>query len=205
MENELPHKTVIRLSRYHRLLEKYKYMDEPHIFSHDLARMLELKAVNVRHDLMLLGFAGDRHKGYSVIDLLEKIEKILDPKGRGVILIGMGRLGKSLITYLNGPNTNMKVLAAFDIQPEEVNSTWEGVVCHSIADLPEILEKHEAPIAILAIPPDDVDIILPLIITAGIKGILNYTSEHLVVPDDVYVRDVDMIAALEEIGYFMGR
>ena len=78
MENDLPGNTVVRLSQYRRLLEKYKYLDEPYIFSHDLARMLDVKAVQVRHDLMLLGISGDRRKGYSVSALIDKISEKID-------------------------------------------------------------------------------------------------------------------------------
>lgn len=42
----------------------------------------------------------------------------------------------------------------------------------------------------------------PILLDAGIKGILNYTSEHLAVPDNVFVRNVDMLTFLEEIAYF---
>lgn len=203
MQHELPINTVIRLSKYRRLLEKYKYMDDPYIFSHDLARMLDMKAVNIRHDLMLLGLTGDRQKGYSIYLLLEKIASIIDRPGRGVILFGMGRLGKSLISYLKNTESILQVTVAIDIDPVKIGSHWEGVECRSIADLGKIMDSSSSPIAMLAIPPEEVAILLPFIIEAGIKGILNYTPEHLTVPDDVFVKNIDMVSALEEISYFM--
>ncbi|MCF8234593.1 MAG: hypothetical protein K9G67_06955 [Bacteroidales bacterium] len=48
---KLPVRTVQRLSRYRRLLLKYRYLEEAHIYSHDLARMCNLKPVQVRRDL----------------------------------------------------------------------------------------------------------------------------------------------------------
>lgn len=203
MENNLPHNTLIRLSKYRRLLEKYKYMDEPYIFSHDLARMLDIKAVNIRHDLMLLGLTGDRQKGYSINLLLEKITSIIDRPGRGVILFGMGRLGKSLISYLKNSESKLQIVAAIDIAPAKIGTSWEGVDCRSIADLGSIMDSQASPIAMLAIPSEEVSILLPFIVDAGIKGILNYTPEHLAVPEDVFVKNMDMVSALEEISYFM--
>lgn len=69
--------------------------------------------------------------------------------------------------------------------------------------MPVYVKQHDTTIAILAIPPEDVNDILPILLDAGIKGILNYTSEHLAVPDNVFVRNVDMLTFLEEIAYFI--
>ncbi len=202
MDNNLPRNTVIRLSQYRRLLEKYRYMDEPHIFSHDLARMLDIKAVKVRHDLMLLGISGDRRKGYSVTALIDKISEKIDRQEQNIILVGLGRLGMSMVKYLKDSNARLDVSAAFDIDAAKINHACEGISCRSITNLPDYVKQHNTTIAILAIPPEDVNEILPILLDAGIKGILNYTSEHLAVPDNVFVRNVDMLTFLEEIAYF---
>lgn len=205
MNTDLPRNTVVRLSQYRRLLEKYRYMDEPYIFSHDLARMLHLKPVNVRHDLMLLGMQGDRRKGYSITVLLEKISEKIDRPGREIILVGMGRLGLSLIDYLQESDSRLRICAAFDVDPEKVNRKCESVPCYSITELPSFARERSMTTAILAVPPGDVSDILPILIDAGIRGILNYTSERLAVPGNVIVRDVDIVTYLEEIRYFISQ
>ena len=63
---KLPKKTIQRLSRYRRLLLKYQYLSDPYIYSHDLARLLNLNPVQVRRDLMLIGSSGNHRKGYNV-------------------------------------------------------------------------------------------------------------------------------------------
>lgn len=203
MRKNLPVNTVIRLSQYRRLLEKYRYMEEPFIYSHDLARMLGLKAVKVRHDLMLLGIAGDRRNGYSVNGLLSKIGETIDAPGQRIILVGLGRLGMSLAAYLRESGTSLSVSAAFDVDPGKLNRSCEGIPCYGIHEIAAYIRDHGATIAILAIPPEDVADILPLLIDSGIKGILNYTSVYLDVPGHVYVRNVDMVTFLEEIAYFL--
>ncbi|MEN8226357.1 MAG: redox-sensing transcriptional repressor Rex [Bacteroidota bacterium] len=203
MKNELPRNTVVRLSQYRRLLEKYKYLDEPYIFSHDLARMLDLKPVNIRHDLMLLGISGDRRKGYSVNALLEKIGESISCPGHGIVLVGMGRLGLSLIDYINNSESCVKILAAFDVDPAKVQTPCEAVPAYSIFELRDYITKYNIKTAILTVPSEETNDILPILLDAGIKGILNYTSEQLIVPDDITVRNVDVISFLEEIAYFV--
>lgn len=202
MAKKLPRNTVARLSQYRRLLEKYIFMDEPFIFSHDLARMLGLKPVNVRHDLMLLGISGDRRKGYSVNALLEAIGDAMDMENRGVVLVGMGRLGMSLVSYLRESGARIQVDAAFDVDPMKVNNMCEGIPCYSIGELGDFARKNQTRTAILAVPAEDVNDVVPILLRAGINGILNYTSGHLNVPEGIIVRNIDMVSYLEEIIYF---
>jgi len=202
MKKDLPRNTIVRLSRYRRLLEKYRYLEEPFIFSHDLARMLDLKPVNVRHDLMLLGISGNRNRGYNVNALLEKIAEKLDVSGQQVILIGLGRLGNAILDHIGSSHAGLEVAAAFDIDPSKHRQTIEGTPCFSILDLSAYIKKSGITTAILSIPSNDVNDILPIMLDAGIKGILNYSAEQLNVPADVIVRNVDVISLLEEIKYF---
>jgi redox-sensing transcriptional repressor len=203
MEVKLPRHTVMRLSLYRRLLLKYRYLDEPYIFSHDLARMLGIKAVKVRHDLMQLGMAGDRRKGYHVNSLLRYISDTLGRHAEAVVLVGMGMLGHSLLRHMQESESPLRLVAAFDIDPGKVGKTFDGIPCHGIAALSDIVAQEQAGIAILAIPPDDVAGVLPLILDSGIRGILNYTSLHLDVPEGVIVRNANPMASLDEIAYYL--
>lgn len=40
-------------------------------------------------------------------------------------------------------------------------------------------------------------------IQAGIKGILNFTTVTLNVPDSIYLEEYDMITSMEKIAYFV--
>lgn len=201
MGNELPRNTILRLSQYRRLLEKYRYLDQPYVFSHDLARILGLKSVNVRHDFMLLGITGDRRMGYNIHLLLEKINEKLGKDGVNIILIGLGRLGTSVLSYLEDSSSYLKVSAIFEIDPSKIGSSHDEIDCFSITELSAFVKKEGNTTAILAVPKEDVNDILPIMLDAGIKGILNYSPEQLNVPDEVIVRNVDIISSLEEINY----
>jgi len=91
----LPPRTVERLSKYRRLLEKLQESEESYIFSHQLARMLNLTPVQVRRDLMLIGFSGNHRKGYNISELLALIGKTIDrEEGHNIAIVGMGNLGR---------------------------------------------------------------------------------------------------------------
>ena len=76
--NNIPEKTIERLSEYRRTLMNLHRQGITHIFSHVLAGMQGITAVQVRRDLMLIGFSSDTKKGYDVEVLIDFINGILD-------------------------------------------------------------------------------------------------------------------------------
>ena len=99
----IPEKTIERLSEYRRTLLKCHAQGITHIFSHVLAGMHGITAVQVRRDLMLIGFSSDTKKGYDVKVLIDFIDGILySEQPINMAIIGMGHLGQALTKYFNG-------------------------------------------------------------------------------------------------------
>ncbi len=202
--NILPQKTVERLSKYRRILGKYKNLEEPHIYSHDLARMLNITSAQVRRDIMLIGFNGNHRKGYNVRELVELIgQKIDKEEGLNIALVGIGNLGRAVTSYISKTETKLNIVAAFDTDPNKIGTKTTGVTCHSISDINKIVEKHNIEIAVLTVPPEFAKQVASILIDSGIKGILNFTSVHVDVPPGIYIKDYDIITSLEEIGFFV--
>jgi len=202
--NLLPEKTVERLSQYRRNLLKIYSKEKQNIFSHEIANMLHLTPVQVRRDLMLIGYSGSQRKGYEIKKLVQLIGDIIDSKqGQNVALIGVGNLGRAIIRYLNKKNSNLKIVAAFDINPEKVNKEVSGVNCHHQDDLLKILKKEKISIGIISVPADQAIEVADSLIKSGIKGILNFTTASLHISNkDVFLEEYDMITSLEKVAYF---
>ncbi len=201
---KLPVKTVQRLSRYRRLLVKYKYLDEPHIFSHDLARLCNLNPVQVRRDLMLIGSTGNHRYGYNVNELIRLIEENIDNKnGQNLCIVGMGKIAQAITQYLHESEIYQNIVAVFDIDSVKVGKDFEGIPCFDISKLSEIIQKENIRIAILTVPTDYAISITDILIQSGIKGILNFTSVKLETHDDIYIKEFDIVTSLEEIAYFV--
>ena len=62
----LPHKTIERLSQYRRALLLCLNNGQSHIFSHEIAKIQHITSVQVRRDLMLIGYSGTLRKGYNI-------------------------------------------------------------------------------------------------------------------------------------------
>jgi redox-sensing transcriptional repressor len=201
---KLPPRSVERLSKYRRLLSNLSSGNGEYIFSHSLANLLNLTPEQVRRDLMLIGLNGNRRKGYNVKALIELIGKIIDKEeGHNVAIVGVGNLGKAITAFIRKAKTRLNIVAAFDVDTGKINKETAGVTCFDIRQIPEVVNKLNISIAILTIPANAVNDIAPLLITSGIKGILNFTSVHLDVPANIYLKDYDIITSLEEIGFFI--
>jgi redox-sensing transcriptional repressor len=199
----LPHKTVERLSQYRRALLLILSKEKTHVFSHEIAQMLHITPVQVRRDLMLIGYSGNLRKGYDIKELIEMIGKIIDTdKGQKVAVIGLGNLGKAFISYFKGKRSKLTIVAAFDNNRDKVDRIYDGVPCYHIDHLTEVVRKEGISIGIITVPSEQAPIIAETLVLAGIKGILNYSPKPLNVSPYVYLEEYDMITSLEKVAFF---
>lgn len=202
--NNLPGKTVERLSEYRRTLLKYMDEGNSYIYSHELAGLLHITAVQVRRDLMLIGYSSVLKKGYDVKELIKAIGEIIDSKeGQNVAVIGMGNLGRALTAYFKGKRSKLNIVAAFDNDPHKINRVIAGVRCYSMEQMEEVINNENIAIAIMTVPPESARSVAEEGIRLGLKGFLNFTTVALNVPPNVYLEEFDMITFLEKVAYFV--
>lgn len=201
---KLPEKTVERLSQYRRALLLSLASGTHHIFSHEIAALIHITPVQVRRDIMLIGYSGTLRQGYDVKELVDLIGKIIDTKdGQKVAVMGIGNLGRSIIGYLSGKRTKLSIVAAFDINPEKIDRVYGGVWCYHFDRLAEIIKKEGITIAVITVPASEATRISEALVLSGIKGILNFTPRPLNVPSQVYLQEYDMLTSLEKVAYFV--
>lgn len=205
IKKRLPEKTVERLSEYRRTLLRSLKNDITHVYSHDLASIHGITAVQVRRDLMLIGFSSDTKKGYNVKELAAFISEVLDgEQTQNVAIIGMGNLARAITAYFNGKRNKLSIVAAFDVNPEKVGATILGVPCFHIDDLHAKVQEMNISIVLLTTPASTVDTFIDELSNSGIHGVLNFTSAPLNFPQKkhIYVEDYDIITLLEKVAYY---
>ncbi len=201
---KLPEKTVERLSEYRRTLYNCLAKGKTHIYSHELAGLHNITAVQVRRDLMLIGYSSLKKKGYDAQELINVIGGLIDhEESLSVAVVGMGNLGRAITAYFNGKRPKLNIVAAFDVDPNKVNRVVAGVNCYHMKDLGEVVKRSNISIAIIAAPPDSAATVAELLVNAGIKGILNFTTVPVNVPESIYLEEYDMITSLEKVAYFV--
>lgn len=202
----LPERTVERLSEYRRTLLRKLSEGVTHIHSHSLASMHGITAVQVRRDLMLIGFSSDNKKGYNVSELIDFISSILDSRNViGVAVVGMGRLATAITSYFNGKRSKMRIVAAFDNDPEKTGRQIASIPVYPIEEFAEQCEKLSVRIALLTLPAKAIDGVRHIIDASPVEGVLNFTSKPFTPAEgsNMYVEDYDIITLLEKVAYFI--
>jgi len=201
---QLPGKTVERLSTYRRTLLGCLDEKRSFIFSHELAALLHITAVQVRRDLMLIGYSSVQKKGYDIRALIDAIGAIIDSEeSLNVAIIGIGNLGRAVASYFKGKRSKLNLVASFDTDPLKINKVISGVRCYPYNEMEKIIKELNIKIAILTVPADFAREIAEETVRFGVKGILNYTTIPLNVPAWVYLEEYDMITSIEKVAYFV--
>ena len=201
---KLPGKTVERLSEYRRTLLECLAERRTFIFSHDLAARIHITAVQVRRDLMLIGYSSVLRKGYDIKQLIDTIGKIIDSdESLNVSIIGIGNLGRAVAAYFKGKRSKLNLVASFDNDPQKINKIIAGVKCFSYEETEKMIKELGIKIAILTVPAVYAKMIAADTVRYGIKGILNFTTVSLNVPEGVYLEEYDMITSIEKVAYFV--
>ena len=195
----IPEKTIERLSEYRRTLLKYHKQGVTHIFSHVLAGIHGITAVQVRRDLMLIGFSSDTKKGYDVAILIDFINDILyGDNTMNIAVIGMGHLGQAITKYFNSKQLKLKITAA-----NKVGKTIDDIPCYAMSDFEDVMENNDISIVVLSLPAKAATELVVPIINAGIKGVLNFTSAPFNFPQGIFVENYDITTILEKVAYFV--
>jgi redox-sensing transcriptional repressor len=201
---DLPGKTIERLSQYRRILFNSTRDGRANIYSHELAKMMNLTPVQVRRDLMLIGYSGSQSKGYLIKDLINLISSIIDSdQPQKIALVGMGNLGRAITSYFSGKRDRLSIVAAFDNDPSKTNRIIAGVPCHHINELKQVIPALEIKIAVLTVASEGAHEAARMLVDAGIEGILNYTSVPLTVPEHIHLEEYDIITSLEKLAFLV--
>ncbi len=198
----LPDKTIERLSQYRRNLLISLNKGKEFIFSHEIAQLLNITPVQVRRDIMLIGYNGTLRKGYDVKELIDLIGNIIDTEeGQNVCIMGLGNLGKAIIKYLSGKRPKLKMVASFDTNSEKTGQLYAGIPVFHLNELESKVAELNISIGVITVPFDKAGETAEHLAQAGIKGILNFSSKPLNLPDHVYLEEYDMITSLEKVAY----
>ena len=202
---KVPEATIKRLSIYMRVLKDLEKKAVEVISSAELADICGVNAAQIRKDLTYFGEFGIRGVGYYVKELHFDIRKVLGlNQRRNVALVGVGNLGRALVSYRNFSEHGYNFVAAFDVDPKQVGKTLlDGVEIHPMEALSRVAEEQKIEIAIITTPAGAAQAAANAIVAAGIRGILNFAPTQLQVPDDIKVKKVDLTTEFDNLVYHL--
>lgn len=196
--------TIHRLALYYRALSLLEKENFETVSSKELAKREKLTPAQVRKDLSLFGSFGTRGLGYPVEDLHKQIATILgiDRVWR-VALVGIGNIGSALVSYKEFIRQGFHIVKLFDNDQRKIGSNHKGIVVSDIQNLHQELAQDKIEIVIVAVPATVAQYIVDDALKAGVKAFLSFAPINLRVPEDVYVRSVNMAMELEFLSFAM--
>ncbi|HJO91922.1 MAG TPA: redox-sensing transcriptional repressor Rex [Victivallales bacterium] len=202
-KNSIPAPTIERLIIYRRELKNLQSDKSSHLYSHHLAELSNSNSPQVRRDLMIAGCAGTLKNGYNIQKLIKDIDNILeDNNGLKIALVGVGNLGKAVLSNEIYRDSKSLIVAAFDVDKEIIGNSFSNCSCYHIDDLKDKIFELGIDIGIITTPRQHAQQIADLMVYAGIRGILNFAPISLRVPDNVYLDRIDISMSLDKVNYF---
>lgn len=187
--------TLKRLPHY---LNYLKTLDpEGNISSTEIAKKLGLNDVQVRKDLNAVSSGGRPKVGYNVNALMCELKEFLGYNSvNPAILIGVGNLGRALMSYRGFGEYGLNIVAGFDMNSALVGCRVDGKEILSIDDVVSYCHDNHVKIGVITTPAFAAQEVCDLLIDAGIKAIWNFAPAHVTVPEGVLVQNENMACSL---------
>jgi len=201
---DIPAVVIDRLPVYARALNALESEDRDVVSSQELGIILGVTPAQIRKDLSYFGRFGKQGRGYNVQRLALELRQILGlDRQWSMILIGVGQLGRAILTYGGFQPQGFIIVDAFDSDPKVIGSKAGGLTVRQVAELPAYLEKNHIDIGIVAVPGAAAEPIVADLINGGVRSILNYSASSIPVPGLVQIRNIDPVLALQSMTFYL--
>lgn len=200
---ELPGATIARLPKYLRALSELERTGTQTVHSADLAGHVGASSAVVRRDLSYVGSYGTRGVGYPVGALRQQVTDALGlSREHRLVVVGVGHMGRALAGYAGFAERELRVVGLFDVDPDLVgtkagNEVTGMLEIQPLEDLTDFVRGTRTAIAVIATPAAAAQNVADMLVEAGVTSILNLSAAHVIVPEHVIVRPVDLATEIQ--------
>ncbi len=201
----IPLPAVRRLSLYLRQLEALARRGDGTVSSKKLGLALGLTDAQVRKDLAHFGPFGHPGIGYRVHEVIRRVRHILGTdKTWPTALVGLGRLGQALAAYGGFVEKGFRLVAVLDADDKKADRPVAGlrdVRIQPMGALAKTIADRHILLGIITVPAEHAQSVADLLVSAGVRGILNFATTTLTVPKTVALSSVDLAVQLEQLSF----
>src|ERR1043166_9657302 len=203
-EHRLSRASVHRFSLYLRHVERLMHEGAAKVSSSQVGEALGINDAQVRKDLAYLGNIGQPGIGYHVADLIAALRRCLGiDRPWPAVLVGVGNLVRALLRYRGFQRQGFTFVALIDADPKKIGQLVDGLTVQPPEKLAEVIAKTGAELAVIAVPADAAQGVADLLVSAGVRGILNFAPTVLRVPSKVSLVSVDLAVQLEQLAFLV--
>ncbi len=168
------------------------------IASPAIAEALGLGEVQVRKDIAAVSSTqGIPKKGFPVSMLIADIEHFLGYNSvRQAVLVGVGYLGRALLSYKGFEEYGLDIVTAFDRDEILINSQICGKRILPPSQIADICQRMNILIGIITVPAEQAQSVCDQLVSGGVLGIWNFAPVRLQAPGHILVQNENMAASL---------
>lgn len=193
---------IRRISIYFRTLSLLERKEVRYITSEELADINGRYPAQVRKDLSYFGCFGVRGIGYEVSRLKNELGKVLSLDRKwGLVVIGSAQYSDILLNSLALRSNNFNISKIYDKNPESYNEVFGGVSVFHIDRLEETIDPDFDNIAVIALPPPEVQGVIDRLSLLGVRAALYLASRSVKIPDNMVIVNQDVSIELGMLTY----
>ncbi|HDA0234335.1 TPA: redox-sensing transcriptional repressor Rex [Staphylococcus aureus] len=201
---KIPRATLKRLPLYYRFVSSLKSKGIDRVNSKAISDALQIDSATIRRDFSYFGELGKKGYGYNIDSLLDFFKSELSESDMiKIAIVGVGNLGKALLTYNFSIHDDMTITEAFDVKEDVIGQKIGNVIVKDNDELITTLKKEEIDVVILTTPERVAQKVADELVQAGVKGILNFTPGRINTPSDMQVHQIDLGIELQSLLFFM--
>ncbi|MGN0540812.1 MAG: redox-sensing transcriptional repressor Rex [Acutalibacteraceae bacterium] len=185
-----------RIPVYLRFLESLP-QDTETVSATVIAKELGFGEVQVRKDLGAICGSGKPRIGYTVSDLKESLESLIDSRNGKTVIVGAGKLGRALLDYGGFSNYGLDILAAFDTEISQNNASGKPIL--PIDGLHDFCKENDVSIGVIAVPATAAQEVCDKLCQSGIKAIMSFAPCKLTAPEGVAIQYENMALSLAHL------
>ncbi len=202
--DNVPDIVIGRLPLYLRALTQLSQEGQTVTSSQELSKRLGFSSAQIRKDLSYFGEFGKQGTGYEISHLENQLRNILKVhRVWDMALVGAGDLGHAIANYAGFEPRGFRIAAVFDNDPAKIGTTVGQLKVQPLDELKETIRSKKIQVGIVAVPASSAQKTADLLIEAGVRAILNYAPTTLGVPPKVKVYDIDPVAGLQSMTYYL--
>lgn len=211
MKNEEQASLVMLKSTMSRLPMYYHYLEERHadgaesVSASEIAERLNLKPVLVRKDIELVSSVmGKPRVGFNLEQLLADLRDYLGYDNvNESVLVGVGGLGRTLLSYEGFSDFSLNIVAGFDVNKDLYGIRINDRPVLPMEKLPDIIHRLNIHIGIITVPKTEAQKVCDILVDCGIKAIWNFAPVSLNVSSGVLLKNENLAASLASLSHML--
>jgi redox-sensing transcriptional repressor len=196
----IPRPVIRRFHEYLACLERIRMRGRRWINSRELADVIGMTRSTVRQDVSYLDFSATGRNGYEIEMMEYVITRTLRLEVPAIAVIGGGgELARVLALNSGRRFRAFEIAGIFDWRSSLVGTRVGKWVVRDSECMPKIVRSRKVEIGIVASNAEAAQTMANLLVSAGVRGVLNFSPTPVAVPPGISFLDASMVPALLEL------